>query len=370
MFSSSLQRIKRVWREWPYLGIGMLAAALALLGGCFYLQRQGNNITPVSSEVLVEPTSAASSDWPAGFVRRSSDGQPIPPEEQPKRWFGVMVENSAEAWPLSGLSQARLVIEAPVEGNIPRFMAYFDENQEVEKIGPVRSLRPYYLDWAMGFKAMPAHVGGSPEALSLVDQTRTVALNEFYWGRFFWRSGDRYAPHNVYTSIDRLNDGYEARGLDDVEIPSFVYSDVELAADSCNPSVSFTVPFSPLTTDYDATWSYDDTEQAYLRAQGKERNISTDEQPVAAKNVIVMYADILVIDHVGRRSVKTIGSGKLLLAQDGRTYEGTWEKDSRLEPLRFLDADGKDLPLRAGSTWIEVVPLSTKVKLAPARNCE
>jgi len=93
--------------------------------------------------------------------------------------FGVMVENSADAWPLSGLDQAFLVIEAPVEGSIPRFIAFFSDDQEVEKIGPVRSARPYYIDWNDGLQAMYTHVGGSPEALELIKNTYDTLLISF-----------------------------------------------------------------------------------------------------------------------------------------------------------------------------------------------
>src|SRR5688572_5513956 len=82
--------------------------------------------------------------------------------------LGVLIENAADAWPLSGLDEAFLVIEAPVEGDIPRFIAFFSEESDVDLIGPVRSARPYYVDWNAELSGIYAHVGGSPEALDLI----------------------------------------------------------------------------------------------------------------------------------------------------------------------------------------------------------
>ena len=120
------------------------------------------------------------------------------------RVYGVMVENHFESWPQSGLEEAVLVVEAPVEGRIPRLLAFYSEEQEVEKIGPVRSARPYYLDWNGELDAVYAHVGGSPDALELLQVDDTIDINEFSNEWFFWRDEARSAPHNVYTSMDLL----------------------------------------------------------------------------------------------------------------------------------------------------------------------
>jgi hypothetical protein len=289
---------------------------------------------------------------------------PVPPDQQPKRWFAVMVENSADAWPLSGLSQARLVIEAPVEGSIPRFSAYVDDTQdEVKKIGPVRSLRPYYLDWAQGFGAMVAHVGGSPEALAAVDARRAMSLNEFFWGRFFWRSLDRYAPHNVYTSVGLLEQGFEARGFEDVELPVFTYTDQEPAFEARPEHQQVRIPFSPLNDQYDAVWVYNRETNQYMREQGDDGATMDVEHnaQISAKNVVVLYASVSVIDDVGRRSIKTSGEGEMTLLRDGQAFDGIWKKDGRDEPMRFFSDGDNEMALNSGITWIEVVPLSTSV---------
>ncbi|MBI4122278.1 MAG: DUF3048 domain-containing protein [Parcubacteria group bacterium] len=345
----------------PLIPMGLLAAMAVIAGGWFYFSRPDVG-APAWPEVI-EETKAA--DKTTGLVRRLTDGVLITPEQQPKRWFAVMVENSAEAWPLSGLSQARLVIEAPVESAIPRFMVYFDDTQSVAKIGPVRSLRPYYLDWAMGFNAMAVHVGGSPQALAAVISTRAMDLNEFFWARFFWRSKDRYAPHNTYTSVEHLIGGYEARGYEEIEIPSWTYTDEVPELDARPQEQSITIPFSTRTSDYTAGWKYDRESNAYRRWQGVNLQKDADGSGISTANVVVLFTNIRVIDAEGRREVNTEGTGEAWLFRDGTRVDVQWQKDALKDPLRFVDDAGTAVALNPGTTWIEVLPLSTSVIVAP-----
>lgn len=139
---------------------------------------------------------------------RALDGVYISRWEKELYPVAVVIDNKHEARPWAGLSYAGLVFEAPVEGGITRFMAVYSSAREIEKIGPVRSVRPYYVDWALGLGALIAHCGGSPQALSIISsdaELRELDLDQFSNGFYYWRSGDRIAPHNLYTSSDRLS---------------------------------------------------------------------------------------------------------------------------------------------------------------------
>ena len=120
--------------------------------------------------------------------------------------FAVMIDNHEDAWPPSGIDQAFLVIEAPVEAAIPRLLAFFSSEEDVAEIGPVRSARPYYLDWANELDALYVHVGGSNAALDLIASGGTFDFNQYWWGEYFWRAGNRFAPHNVFTSTTLMNE--------------------------------------------------------------------------------------------------------------------------------------------------------------------
>ena len=151
---------------------------------------------PDGKDIVVPTTTARE------LVPRMLDGVQVPFEEAALQPFAVMVENSPDAWPLAGLAKANLVIEAPVEGSITRFLAVIDATTTVDQIGPVRSARPYFVDFANGLQAVYAHVGGSPEALSLIHVLSSFRnLDEFSSGKYFWRSSKRAMPHNTYTEL-------------------------------------------------------------------------------------------------------------------------------------------------------------------------
>ena len=113
----------------------------------------------------------------------------------------VIVENHKDAQPLAGITQADIVYEAPAEGGIPRLLALFRKNTLIEKVGPVRSARPYFLDWLSEYGTpLFFHVGGSPESLRRIAQENIRDMDEFSRSWYFWRSSQRRAPHNTYTS--------------------------------------------------------------------------------------------------------------------------------------------------------------------------
>lgn len=272
--------------------------------------------------------------------------------------FGIMVENSADAWPLSGLDQAFLVIEAPVEGGIPRFISFFSDDQIVDKIGPVRSTRPYYIDWNDELDAIYGHVGGSPEALDLIKYTyETIDLNQFWYSDYFYRqNGTRYAPHNVYTDSNLLVEA-EVKLKEQGEITeepnyeSWSFKDNRPIGESAK---SLTVDFAPGLV-YDVDWKYQSDTNSYLRYQAGTVMKMTDGALILANNVIVLATDIRVIDNVTRRHIQTVGEGDAVISQDGETYSARWKKESRISRLRFYTLDGYEISLNAGKTWIEIV---------------
>ena len=295
-------------------------------------------------------------DWTGGAVGPGDIARPLV--------FGVMVENSAEAWPLVGLDTAFLVIEAPVEANIPRFIAFISDDQDVNKIGPVRSARSYYLDWNDEFRAIYSHVGGSPEALNLIARYGTYDLNEFYQGEYYYRqNGTRYAPHNVYTNSNELAQAVEEivemYDLQD-EPPSYDVWTFKNDEPTTETPVSFDLDWSDGST-YDLAWEYQVERNTYVRDQKMTSMFLENNAQAEVNNVIVMETTVTIVDEKGRRHLRTIGEGNAIVFQDGRAIETTWKKPSRTQRLRFHDANGNEIAMNAGKTWIEVVDDLAKV---------
>lgn len=317
----------------------------------------------VVSLTLKQPQEIVSDFFEQEVSRHPLTGQIINEElEDLPQVFGVMIENSADAWPLSGLDQAFLVIEAPVEGSIPRFIAFFSDGQVVDKIGPVRSARPYYIDWNDGLQAMYTHVGGSPEALELIKSTyNTLDLNQFWYADFFYRQNStRYAPHNVYTTVELLKEAFD-EVFSDIEDPSY---DIWQFADDQpveTPS-SISIDWSDGTT-YDVGWKYQAETNSYTRYQGFSEMKMEDGSIIEANNIAIISTDIRIIDNEGRRSIVTVGSGDALIVQNGEVYLARWEKKDHDDRLKFYTADGYEISFNAGNTWIEVVSSLSQVEI-------
>jgi len=276
----------------------------------------------------------------------------VEPLAQLPQVFAVMIENSYEAWPLSGLDQAFFVIEAPVEGNIPRFIAFFEEGAMSKKIGPVRSARPYYLDWADEFGSIYAHVGGSPEALDLIHKNGTTRdFDQFFQSEYFWRDNvGRFAPHNVYTSTDLLMSSLKEIGRSTKEYLPWLFADGKASGTAISPTINW-----ESGSTYDVTWKYDPSTNVYTRYQGTAIMKTSSGSTVTANNVVVFESDISVVDTTGRRHIRTIGEGNALVYQNGAKIEATWKKPTRTDRLRFYTVDGKEIVMNAGKTWMEVI---------------
>jgi len=270
--------------------------------------------------------------------------------------FGVMIDNQVDAWPQSGIDQAFLVIEAPVEASIPRFLAFFHEQQSVEKIGPVRSARPYFIDWNNEFDALYAHVGGSNEALDKIESGGTFDMNEYSHSTTFWRATTRSAPHNAYTSTERLseyvNKRVEAQLAPETLYASWSFKDPEPPQDQ---SIKSRVVVDYWAPTYTAQWDFQPESNRYTRSQGGKQQKTLEGNPVMADNVGIVVTDISVLDAVGRRQVRTLGEGKAWLLQDGKVIEATWKKPSVSERLTFRVGE-EEQKMNPGTTWIQIVP--------------
>lgn len=335
---------KEVW-----IGIIALTAVALLMFGVFLstLNRVAPEMSNNFLDGILQDTDRAPRHPLSGMLIEE-------PLEKLPQVFAVMVENSADAWPLSGLDKAFLVIEAPVESGIPRFITFFSEEDTVQKIGPVRSARPYYLDWADEFQAVYAHVGGSPDALNLIRNVyETIDLNEFWQGEYFYRQNKtRYAPHNAYTTSANLIESLKELKLNSPTYGVWKFKDGEVQEDQYGLSVA--VDFADGKT-YDVDWRYDKEINAYTRYQGTGVMHMEDGATIVADNVVILATDIRTIDNEGRKSVVTVGEGDAWLFQDGKSNLVRWKKETRTDRLRFFTTSGEEIQMNAGKTWIEIV---------------
>lgn len=341
-----------VKRSWPLLAFGavLLVGASALL---FSYAVSGKGRRVAEAPALQVPSESPTS---SALMARALDGMLVAPEDARLQPYAVVVENMPEARPLTGPALANLVIEAPVEGGITRYLLVFDATTTADAVGPVRSARPYFVEFAEGLDAVFAHVGGSPEALERIAGMKTFRdLNEFWNGRFFWRSARRAAPHNVFTRSDLLREAAESKEWKTGAFKSWNYA--EGSPEDVATSSRGTVPGPEIAYggSYSVRWSYDGLNNRYVRKTSTGA-VQKDEDgtEVAARNVVVLLTEEKVLDEIGRLRIRTTGRGKAVLYRDGKAFELTWQRTAG-EHFRFESVDGSDATFNRGTTWIEVV---------------
>jgi hypothetical protein len=267
-----------------------------------------------------------------------------------------MIENHPDARPPAGLSRARLVYEAEAEGGITRFLAVFTGGENIPKIGPVRSARPYYVDWAEELKALYVHCGGSPAALAKIYADKVKDFNEYYNGSYFWRDSGRGAPHNLYTSSEKIL-GYLSMNpaASAGRLPAAWKFKDDAGPEFRPESASITAHYKG--NDFTVLWKYDKMANDYERFEGGAVHADEDGSAIRAKNIIIQSVKSAVIDEEGRREIGNIGSGKALVCIDGRCDSGTWVKKSKGERTVFYGSDGAEAAFNAGTSWIEIMPI-------------
>jgi len=288
----------------------------------------------------------------AGCVRRLIDGVYVKPEEANLPPLAIIIDNHPSARPQIGLEKASLIYEAEVEGNYTRFMAVFATAEEISQIGPVRSARPYFVDWAQELNAVYVHCGGSPEALVDLEQKNMVDLNEFYNGQYFWRTTDRTAPHDVLTSSANLN-----KFLENKKITSGDYSFWQFKDDSPanNASTTKKISINFNHPDFKTAWLYDKTINSYTRYFEDTPYLTTDNNHIIAKNIIIQYVPAKVVDDKLRLEMENVGIGNAIICFDGFCQKGKWDKENYQIRTKFSFENGDEVKFNAGTTWIEVV---------------
>jgi hypothetical protein len=330
---ASLQRVRAV--------VSLTVAAVVACGG--------PTASPApSASANASATGAAASAagiWPLR-------GTPAPSADATsRRPIVVRIPNDPSARPQSGLAQADIVFEMPVEGGLTRYAVVF-HSQDADKIGPIRSARLSDLQTTPMLRGILVHVGAQTQTLDRVREAAKkgefVDVDQFSHAGAFDRVNDRPAPQNVYTSTKRIRDA--AGDSAKVRVPALAFGETKAAGK--DPG-TFAVPYAG-----EMRVTYEPSGDGFKRTQGGR---PSDAMPV---NVIVMKTDVkdvpgYVEDELGSLSleIRTTGDGQAVVLTGGKRYDGKWTRSGN-DMFRFVDASGAEITLRPGLTWIHVVPMS------------
>lgn len=269
----------------------------------------------------------------------------------------IMIENSVDARPQSGLLSAGIVYEAIAEGGITRFLALYQEAQP-DYIGPVRSARPYYIDWLLPYSPSFAHAGGSPEAISMISNLGIKDMEHGVNGSSYQRVSNRYAPHNLYTSMASLDAIRAKKGWAADNFTGFTRK--ADAPSKVPTAIAVNLKISSVL--FDVHYDYDAATNSYKRSEGGKPHIDERSGTQLNPKVVIALVVPYSIHPDGVHSkYQTIGSGQAYIFQDGIMQEATWTKASQAAQIEFRDAGGRVLTLNAGQTWITAVGLANMV---------
>lgn len=279
------------------------------------------------------------------------------------RPLAVMIENHPDARPQSGLDYADVVLEAPAEFGVSRFIAFFI-SKDVREIGPVRSARKYFVAWAKEFNPLYFHAGGSPGAAAYAREIGLSRTNALWDGTAFYRTNDRIAPHNLYTSTQRLLQRERALGKN---LNNGTWGGLRFKRPGTLLGAR-RVSYARLAFNdyYFAEWRWNPTTGVYRRSmQGESAVERNSGNQITATAIIIRMHQVTRIagDDKAREEVEVIGSGTAYILQDGRLTLATWRKTSIYGPTLYYNRQGKRIAFNKGGIWIQVIPQYGSVTL-------
>lgn len=341
----------------------LLTIFLIFGSGFFYLLKRGEKVIEVMPEENKEVKEMFGEEGRSKEALNRSSLSGLSCKNYNRRPIAVILAEDPETRPLSGISQADLVIEMPViTGSITRMMAIF-QCESPQEIGSIRSARHDFIPLAMGFDAILVHWGGSHYALDKLKKKimdNIDALANPY--NSFWREKNIPPPHNGFSSMDNLLKAAKKLGYR-LESNFQGYQHLEMTNDKIKNLnkkgiLEINYPFP-----YNIRYEYNPETNSYLRWRGGEAEIDrlTGKQ-VEARKVIIMRAFSRQIE--GEYNDLDIeGEGRAIIYQGGEEIQGSWRKD-KLNPsskIYFFDETGKEIEFYPGKTWIEIVEPYQKV---------
>lgn len=329
---------------------------------------------PVPSSGPIESSSVVPSSEPVEPVYSSVSPTTGKGYEKEQEFYPIMVtiENASGARPQTGINNADIIYEFPVEATITRFLCIYNDTLP-KVVGPVRSARYYFLYCQQEWDCVYLHFGGAGENDSI-----SVYNPKFNWIRvridgikgkydeFYWRSTERKAPHNVYTDLTYVKEKYASFKSN----RSYFWPHADSPSTSEVSATKIHIPFES-NKSHNVEFFYDPKTNLYTRYENGELFTSyetTDKgtvvsEAVTTSNIVVQYVpmDTLHTTKYYRRVIDLIGKGKAEYFINGKYIKGSWERKSKNDTTKYYDEQGNEIVFCVGKTWIAIQPTSHQV---------
>ncbi len=276
------------------------------------------------------------------------------------RPIAVMLASDPEARPLSGISQADMVFEMPVDPTgITRFMAIF-QCEKPKEIGSVRSARDDFIPLAASIETIYAHWGGERDALEKLSNHIVDNIDALkYEGEIFYRKAGVRPPHNGFTNLDLLAKTAQVLKYDfKNNFSGYPHQDKEPKKNLSNLTDQVRINY-PGT--YAVNWTYDTETNLYSRFRNGDAEIDKNNGQTVKAGVVILMNTTSKFLKEQYISVNVTGSGVAQIYQNGIVVNGKWHKDSaRLDSkLYFYDDSGKEIKFAPGKIWVEIMTVQS-----------
>lgn len=348
----------------------VLTLLLCGCGGSDAPETTAPSTAPVETTAPTETTEAPTETTEAPTEAPPVDTNPLTGEAleeiSDSRIIGVMINNHSAALPQCGIGSADMLYEILAEGSTTRFLALFSDPAQAGPIGPVRSLRPYYLNIMRGYGAICTSAGASPEADNMVytlDYDRVnglMGVGSSYFYRDEWRKNNKGFEHSMFITGEDLLKAAEAEGftLTDDRDYGLTFTDEPLTEGEEISRIVIHFYANGKTTALGyrpQLGGYEGYQQnAYLLDGNTDENL-------LFKNVLVLKTSSTVIDGYGRLRVETTGEGSGWYARDGRVVEIKWSRENEEAPFTYTDTEGNPITFGVGKSYIAFIPSDSPV---------
>ena len=351
------------------IGIGIMMAAAAL-SGCgkkaeeAAVTTEAPTVMPEETKTIVletEPTTEAETEPEGPEERKEVDGkiqsyltgEMVDVAKANRRPVAVMMSNDKASLPQYGINRADVVYEAPVEGDMNRYMAIFEDYDDIERIGSVRSCRTYYTYFAREYDAIYAHYGQSTFAVPYLKNVDNINGVDGTGGNAFYRTKDKKAPHNAYTSGAKLNKtigqlGYRT-SYSDTYTGHFQFSKNTYVPAESDAKDAY--KFYPSYTMNNPWFEYHEDDGLYYRFQYGGPHMGNEGQ-IAVKNLIIQYCPAAYYASTEYRNINVQADTWGYYISNGQAEDITCEKDGEFGVTHYYDASGNEIVLNPGKTWI------------------
>ncbi len=338
--------------------VGIVAALLSVTGGVV-IHNLNKKAPEKPKKEVVEQV-----DTHEGEAKSYLTGEWLEEAKVNARPVAIMTENTKICQPQYGLNSAGVIYEAPVEGSYTRLMAIYDNYQDLEKIGNVRSCRPYYAYIAMEFDAIYVHFGQCVYALDILNSgliDNLSGLDGKVEKLAFYRTSDRKAPHNAYVSAQGI-----ASAIAEKQYPTTYDADYQghylfAEDDSKNTLASGTdaAVIKPYYFYNKPYFIYDEKTGLYQRFQFGDKEIDgNDGNQVAVTNIIFQNVSSSNYDATEYLNIPLTGTGEGKFFTAGKMIDITWKKDGQYGVTHYYDTQGNEITLNQGKTWVCLIQKS------------